>query len=236
MEPLGKSNQNQIITRTLLAQAFRWQWVMRHPRTTASTPPGFWGGSKMAAGGGPNGGGQRRHRTHRERRQAQQWAQLSLENALRSWRQLEAADRELLEREAAARPALRQLLAGCRPRHCDVLRRNVAWHADRLPSQRAPAAAWRQAQRGPRLEERQRSGKADDGGKPGGQLPQQVRTQYIVVEVPRQEVANPTAQQSNPTVQQEGNPGEHGGAHPNRERRDRPDQPDGEQPHRPVGA
>jgi hypothetical protein len=70
-------------------------------------------------------------------------------------------EKELEAREAAARPALRELLAGQKPQHLNTLRRNVALHAegDGGDILLAGPRALREAQRGPRLEQRRQEEK-----------------------------------------------------------------------------
>ena len=60
---------------------------------------------------------------------------------------------ELARRLLASAPALACLLRGGRPSGAVRLRRNVAWHAARMPSEDEGWASWRAAQRGPRLEQ-----------------------------------------------------------------------------------
>ena len=117
-----------------------------------------WGSSTWMAAGGPPlqlvGRACRTWRSHAARRQAQHRARDAAERGLRKLHGGGPANRELLAREAAARPALRRLVEGLPPRGEQTLRRNVAWHAHSLPSREASSAAWRAAQRGPRLEAR----------------------------------------------------------------------------------
>ena len=89
-------------------------------------------------------------------------------------------DTEVQRREGLARPALAQLVAGVEPSPVVKLRRNVAWHAEQCPSAEAQAAAFRKAQKGPRLEGRRQAWRPtgareddsfDNGGAGGADCP-----------------------------------------------------------------
>ena len=94
-----------------------------------------------------------------ERRRAQKWAALSRERLV--WRQQQQQIQMLqsvvqvspraLHRLALVVPHLERQLAGAPRCPLVALRRNVALHARHAPAADAPAAAFRAAQRGPRL-------------------------------------------------------------------------------------
>ena len=99
-------------------------------------------------------------RTPAERRAARRWAVASADGAIRRLSrrlsELRAAAAAFCvpgvrERLAAAAPALADLCRGQPATSAARLRRNVALHAVELPGPSAPLAAWRKAQRGPRL-------------------------------------------------------------------------------------
>jgi len=58
---------------------------------------------------------------------------------------------EVLQRAEFVLNVLGKLLEGDSPTHLEQLQRNVALHAAEWPGYKAPATAWRRAQRGPRL-------------------------------------------------------------------------------------
>ena len=93
-----------------------------------------------------------------ERRAAQKRARCSAENAilrLLGTKRAPAVQTEVERREQIARPALTALVGGIEAPSDTRLQRNVALHSDDLPPPGAGMSAYRQAQRGPRLEDRQ---------------------------------------------------------------------------------
>ncbi|CAK0868166.1 unnamed protein product [Prorocentrum cordatum] len=73
-------------------------------------------------------------------------------------------DPEVLRREAIARPVLAARVAGRPDAPAARRRRNVAWHAASCPPAGAEPAAWRKAERGPRLGAAPRPAGAAHGG------------------------------------------------------------------------
>jgi len=106
------------------------------------------------------------HRSHAARNAARRRAQDSLEKAVA--RVLHpvpvegcasataAILSEVADREDISRPALTAAVAGVKVAGGPRRRRNVAQHSDLLPGRAEPAAAWKAAQKGPRLTARLR--------------------------------------------------------------------------------
>ncbi|CAK0821576.1 unnamed protein product [Prorocentrum cordatum] len=112
----------------------------------------------MAAGRRPRRPSEALWRPQRERRAAQRWAALSRErlverqaSELVELRSLASAPPSVLRRLALVAPALIAQEYGGPLEEERILERNVGCHARAIPRPGAPRAAWRTAQRGPRL-------------------------------------------------------------------------------------
>jgi len=106
------------------------------------------------------------HRSHAARNAARRRAQDSLEKAVARVLHPVPAEgcasataailSEVAVREDISRPALTAAVAGVKVAGGPRRRRNVAQHSDQLPGRAEPAAAWKAAQKGPRLTARLR--------------------------------------------------------------------------------
>jgi len=117
--------------------------------------------NRMVYGGQAASACQWKWRTTAERREAQRraaharerlaWKQAARLRELEEAAAAVAGSPGLARRQAVSAPALAAGVTGAPVAHLEILKRNVAQHAKVLPSAHAPPAAWRAAQKGPRL-------------------------------------------------------------------------------------